>query len=282
MSNMMTGLLGPTAGGIRVSGTHFIRRTEFLFGLISFKQPYNIVGKAVDWAVHDNWHMFKQRVKEDKGLKVNLYAAYAAPGLCKPLYKPNDGGRPYTDNKTLARNSRYWEQVDKRVRYAAAHGISVIIANTFVDQGITRKYPISTLRDDWTRTVQRYRKSSALFFPLSEYDEHGSDGVNLGLELARVTNANTQGPVSLHPIKSCGKHSGHVDFITHQGWSVERINLDKRLGKPIIVVEDQKAGDDPGLKIARFKQARALGVTYVFTGSHSGWSEAEKQFLRSL
>jgi len=275
-------VFGPTAGDIRTKGTQFTRETSYLFGLISDKDDYKPVGKAVDWSTHGGWSSFKKRADEDQKLGINLYVAYSGPGLSKPLFKPNDGGAPYKDNTTLARNSKYWDEVDRRIEYLRDRGISVVVANTFVDQGILNRFTVETLTEDWKRTVKMYETESAMFFPLSEYDEHGNAGMSLGLRLVDVTRGETKAPVSLHPLKTNARHAGSVDFIVHQGWNPNQIRADLAHGKPLVVAEDQQAAGNPSLKIERFKQARSMGVTYIFTGNHDGWSSEEKAFLKSL
>lgn len=243
-------------------------------------QAWSIIGKSIDWAVQPtDFDSFKAIVNTDAELSINLYVAFSAPGLGKPIYVPNGSGRPYTDNATLQRHEPYWQEVDRRISYANEAGISVVVANTFVDQGVVGRYTLDALKIDWRRTVARYADKSAMFLPLSEYNEGGAAGINAGRALAAVTSS----PKTLHPVGSSAGDEDVQDFICHQGFNIQRAIADyNTYGKPVMFAEDQQAKNDPALKIARFKQARQLGMTYIFTGNNFQWSSQEANYLRSL
>ena len=259
------------SGSIRRSGTKWKRKGK----------NFKIIGKSIDPAVQPtSFSDFKHLVKKDAKLGVNLYFAYSGPGLCKPIYPhPESGnghGLPYKD-MSLRRNNKYWEEVDNRIIYANSNGISVVIANTFVDRGVCNKWTLEQLKSDWKKTVERYRGFSVMFIPLSEYDEHGSIGINTGIELVNATKTND--PVALHPIRTSIAHIGITDFVCMQGYSRSRIQQALGTGKPAIVAEDQNANDQT--VINRFNEAEALGATYIITNRNFGFSPTLENFIKS-
>ena len=254
-------------GKITVKGTKFKRSGK----------NFRIIGKAYDWAVQLTNYEYRKHVDEDAKLGINLYFAYAGPGLGKLLYTPNPGGSPYKNNTTLDRNENYWKEVDNRIKYANKKGISVVIANTFVDQGITHKYSTNLLKKDWKRTINRYKNYSVLWCPLSEYDEGGNSGITLGLALCNITPK----VKCLHPVKSSGKHAAAQDFICEQGYSKNKMQADLSHGKPVICAEDQSVKRNAVKQIARFNEAENIGGIYIFTGWSRGWDNTMKNWLKS-
>lgn len=251
----------------------------------SFKRDgnsYDIIGKGIDWAVQPvSYKDYKKLVDKDSDIGINLYFAYGSPGLGKPLYVANDSGSPYKDNNTLSRNGKYWDEVIDRIKYANQKGISVVIANTFVDQGIFQKYSKDLIMSDWMETVKMFGDNySAMFVPMSEYDEKGAGEKSASVAMSIETRNRVDSPVSLHPLKTSSKDVGSVDFIIHQGYDVNRIKSDLNFGKPIIIAEDQSAANNDDLKIKRFEEAKGLGAYYVFTGNNFGFSDKLAKFIK--
>jgi len=252
--------------------------TTFCRGL----QAYRIIGKSFDWAVQPgDWDAYRRIVDGDAALGVNLYYAFAAPGLGKPLYTGNEGGAPYRNITTLIRNENYWRAVDQRMLYAESAGISLVVANTFCDQGILTRYSLPLLTSDWLATVGRFAGHSVLYLPLSEYDEGGATGVQAALHLARQTIlADPRCVVTLHATSSSAPQYPAQHFISHQGWDPRGLERDLQYGKPVICAEDQSARHDGSLMIDRFNAAERIGATYIFTGQNFSWRPEIAAWLR--
>ena len=270
-------LSGCVTGTVSVSGNKFKRDNK----------SFRIVGKGIDWAVQpEGLSAFKSLVRQDSKLGINLYFAYASPGLGKPLFVANGSGKPYSDEATLKRNSKYWDEVKERIDYANGEGITVVVANTFVDQRVFSRYGAGKVTDDWMETVNFLKdgmlSKSVMFVPMSEYDEGSSADRTASVNMSNETKKKVDDPVSLHPLKSSAKDIGVIDFVIHQGYDVNRIKADLGHGKPVIVAEDQQAANNDDLKIKRFNEAEVLGAVYIFTGNNFGFSDKMKAFLKSL
>ena len=259
-------------GPITTQGTKFLRARD----------PFRIIGKSIDWAVQPKkLKDFKKLVDEDAALGINLYFAYGSPGLGKPLFVANESGVPYSNTQNLKRDEDYWHEVDQRIMYANAFGISVVVANTFVDQGVLTRWggsPWELLREDWKWTVVRYKDYSVFLLPLSEYNEDPK-GREAALLLLKDT---TAGPISIHATKSSNQLATKMDFITHQGWNPTLIKSDLTYGKPVIIAEDQNAAGNADKSIQRFKEAEKLGAVYIFTGYNFKWDSKMKAFLKEI
>ena len=268
---------GCATGSVKVSGSQFKRDGKV----------FRIVGKGIDWAVQpEGFSSFKDLVRRDSKLGINLYFAYASPGFGKPLFIGNGSGNPYSNVDTLKRNPKYWDEVQDRIDYANDNGITVVVANTFVDQRVFERYGDSVVMDDWLRTVAFVKSGtfskSVMFVPMSEYDEKGSAERTASVNMSNKTKKEVDDPVSLHPAKSSAHDIGAIDFVIHQGYDANRIKADLNNGKPVIVAEDQQAANNDDLKIKRFKEAESLGAIYIFTGNNFVFSGKMEDFLNSL
>jgi len=265
---MWLGWFGP--GEIKVSRDKWERGGERWFPL----------GKSIDWPVQPNrFSDFEKLVAKDKKRKITLYVAYGSPGLGKPLYVANGSGAPYKDNNTLKRNDKYWEEVEDRVICANRAGISVVVANTFVDQGVLGKYTHGLLEEDYLRTVKLLKRYSVMFCPLSEYDEGGSAGVNTGVALANATRGRTKAPVYLHPVRSSVSHRQYCDLICHQRFDSNRIRGELGHGMALMVAEDKGANDQQVMD--RFTFCKNLNVPYIITNRNEDMSPTLENFCKA-
>lgn len=245
------------AGDIKTDGTAWLRNGF----------PWRVLAKGLDFAAQpDNRNDYKRLVETDAALGVNLYFAYAGPGIGKPKHAlPNEGGNAYDAVSILSRNLDYWHAVSARVDYANKHGISCVIANTFVDQGVLHDYTDAQLITDWGRTVAWFKGLSVMWCPLSEYDEQGSGGVTLGRKLA----AQTPHPRTLHPARSSRNDADVQTFITLQNWDEPEIKRCLALGKPCIVAEDRRETPESEI-FKRHARAEQLGAVYVLAHRNYG------------
>ena len=276
--------IGPTPGRIHVDGTEFERDTDFLGGLLSFKQDYRIIGMAWEWNVMPlDRKVFLRHLDACQKNNINLVVSYGGPGIGKPVGAQNKGGAPY--KAFPEQNDPYWEECDWRLAEMLRRGMSAGCGFTFADQGVAG-WDHNLLEKATKDIAKHYNGKSRLYLALSEYDECGSGPRQLGVRLLHAFRRESKDPVSLHSVSQMGRYGGdcgEVDFICHQNWSESAIvNHLAGWQKPVIVIEDQKAKKDPAKKIARFQRAEELGAAYVFTSNHSGWSNTEEQFLRAL
>lgn len=250
-------------------------------------KAWRVIGKSIDWAVQPHsFNDFKALVDADSKLGINLYFAYAGPGLGKPLYSSNSGGAPYTDNGTLTRNAKYWDEVVNRAVYANNKGITVVVANTFPDQGVLTKYTTSALDSDWRSTVKALKDRSAIFLPFSEYGEGGNAGTAMAKQLCLTTKAECPtAVVGIHANKTSSPLLASTDFVCHQGYNLTLVKRELALGKPVVVAEHQGATD--AAVMSCFSECECVGATYIVTGrnnisSNTTMSDTLKTWLKSL
>ena len=253
---------------VRIEGTKLMRGDEQLRKM-----------KSIDWAVQPVDLIGYQKVLEADYLAgIQVYFAYAGPGLGKPLYATNSAGQPYKNIDSLERNEAYWAEAVLRAKRANALGISVVVANTFVDEGVFSRYPLSLLKLDWARTVELFENEveSMMFLPMSEYDEGSDAEKQKSIELLSIR---PDHPQSLHSVKSYPKMNvPNMDFICTQDWSEQALRDGLATGKPCGCVETQGASWNQMQQM--YLKAQEIGAFFVFTGRNFGWKPGEAEWLK--